>query len=87
MAKLSGSAHEENIHNFTHNIFVYMDLCEISNLFGIVSRKELQVSWFGYKNDAALAGLSGLKTKEAKLAGALILFDLILYVPSTIFQL
>ena len=36
-----------------------------------MSRKELQVSWFGYKNDAALAGLSGLKTNEAKLAGAL----------------
>ena len=46
-------------------------LWEISYLFGIVSRKELQVSWFGYKNDAALAGLSGLKTNEAKLAGAL----------------
>ena len=36
-----------------------------------MSRKELQVSWFGYKNDAALAGLSGLKTNKAKLAGAL----------------
>ena len=36
-----------------------------------MSRKELQVSWFGYKNDAALAGLSGLKTNEAKFAGAL----------------